>query len=300
MTIKDKTAAAVPKTPLTVKKKSRFGEIWSRFRRNKIAMLGLFIFVCIVLMMFCADLIVPYDVTITNVVLERNQSPSAEHWLGTDNFGRDIFARIVHGSRNSLMVGFVGMFFGVAIGSVLGSVSGFYGGKIDAVIMRVLDTVACIPYMLLVLTIVVALGPSLINTVVAMIITMIPFYTRIVRSAILGVVDMDYIEAARSCGTPDHQIILRHILPNAIGPIIVQATMSIGSMIIWGSSVSFLGMGIQPPAPEWGAMLSEAKKYILDYPYMVLFPGLAIALTAFSLNLMGDGLRDALDPKLKD
>lgn len=301
MTTKTKNTDVVEiAAPLPVKKKSRFGEIWYRFRRNKIAMVGLVIFVSIVLMMLCADLIVPYDVTITNVILERNQSPSAAHWLGTDNYGRDIFARIVHGSRNSLMVGFAGMFFGVAIGSVLGSAAGFYGGKIDAVIMRVLDTVGCIPYMLLVLTIVVALGPSLVNTVAAMIITMIPYYTRIVRSAILGVVDMDYIEAARSCGTPDHQIILRHILPNAIGPIIVQATMSIGSMIIWGSSVSFLGMGIQPPAPEWGYMLSEAKKYILDYPYMVLFPGLAIALTAFSLNLMGDGLRDALDPKLKD
>lgn len=298
MTIKAKQVEMNP--PLTIKKQSRLGEIWYRFRRNRIAMVGLIIFCCIVMMMLCADFIVPYEVTVTNVIVERNQAPSAAHWLGTDNFGRDIFARIVHGSRNSLAVGFAGMFFGVSIGSVLGSITVFYGGKVDAVIMRILDTMACIPYILLVLTIVVALGPNLVNTVIAMIVTMIPFYTRIVRSAILGVVDMDYIEAARSCGTPDRQIILRHILPNAIGPIIVQATMSIGSMIIWGSSVSFLGMGIQPPTPEWGSMLSEAKKFILDYPYMVLFPGLSIALTAFSLNLMGDGLRDALDPKLKD
>ena len=285
---------------VTIKKKSRVGEIWRRFCQNKVAMFGMVIFIIILLIMISADLIVDYDsVIVTNAKL-RSLAPSAEHWFGTDNFGRDIFGRIVHASRNSLMVGFAGVIFGVLVGSVLGSVAGFYGGMIDAVIMRVLDTIVCIPYMLLVLSIVVALGPNLINVVIAMIISMIPFYTRIIRSAILSVVDMDYIEAARSCGTPDRFIILRHILPNAIGPIIVQATMSIGSMIIWGASVSFLGMGIQPPTPEWGAMLSEAKDFIIDYPHMALFPGLAIALTAFSLNLMGDGLRDALDPKLKD
>lgn len=282
------------------KKKSRAGEIWMRFRRNKIAMLGLVIFIIILLVMAFADVIVPYSVSITTDTSIRSLPPSSEHWFGTDNYGRDIFARIVHGSRNSLLVGFAGVIFGVLFGSVLGSAAGFYGGKIDAVIMRILDTVMCIPFMLLIMTIVVALGSSLVNVVIAMIISMIPFYTRVIRSAILSVVDMDYIEAARSCGTPDRYIILRHVLPNAIGPIIVQATMSIGSMIIWGASVSFIGMGIQPPTPEWGAMLSEAKDFILKSPYMVLFPGLAIALTAFALNLMGDGLRDALDPKLKD
>ena len=282
------------------KKKSRAAEIWMRFRRNKIAMLGLIIFIIILLVMAFADVIVPYSVSITTDTSIRSLPPSSEHWFGTDNYGRDIFARIVHGSRNSLLVGFAGVIFGVLFGSVLGSASGFYGGKIDAVIMRILDTVMCIPFMLLIMTIVVALGSSLVNVVIAMIISMIPFYTRVIRSAILSVVDMDYIEAARSCGTPDRYIILRHVLPNAIGPIIVQATMSIGSMIIWGASVSFIGMGIQPPTPEWGAMLSEAKDFILKSPYMVLFPGLAIALTAFALNLMGDGLRDALDPKLKD
>lgn len=282
------------------KKKSRAAEIWMRFRRNKIAMLGLIIFIIILLVMAFADVIVPYSVSITTDTSIRSLPPSSEHWFGTDNYGRDIFARIVHGSRNSLLVGFAGVIFGVLFGSVLGSAAGFYGGKIDAVIMRILDTVMCIPFMLLIMTIVVALGSSLVNVVIAMIISMIPFYTRVIRSAILSVVDMDYIEAARSCGTPDRYIILRHVLPNAIGPIIVQATMSIGSMIIWGASVSFIGMGIQPPTPEWGAMLSEAKDFILKSPYMVLFPGLAIALTAFALNLMGDGLRDALDPKLKD
>ena len=292
-------AAKAPATAAS-RKKSHAAEIWRRFRKNKIAMVGMCIFLLILLMMIFADLIVPYSRSIETDVANRLLPPGKGHPFGTDNYGRDIFARIVHASRNSLMVGFAGVIFGVAAGSVLGSVTGFYGGKVDAVVMRILDTIMCIPYMLLILAIVVALGPNLVNVVVAMIIVMIPYYTRIIRSAILSVVDMDYIEAARACGTSDRMIILRHILPNAIGPIIVQATMSIGSMIIWGASVSFLGMGIQPPTPEWGAMLSEAKNFILNAPYMVLFPGRAIAVTAFSLNLMGDGLRDALDPKLKD
>ena len=292
-------AAKAPATAAS-RKKSHAAEIWRRFRKNKIAMVGMCIFLLILLMMIFADLIVPYSRSIETDVANRLLPPGKGHPFGTDNYGRDIFARIVHASRNSLMVGFAGVIFGVAAGSVLGSVTGFYGGKVDAVVMRILDTIMCIPYMLLILAIVVALGPNLVNVVVAMIIVMIPYYTRIIRSAILSVVDMDYIEAARACGTSDRMIILRHILPNAIGPIIVQATMSIGSMIIWGASVSFLGMGIQPPTPEWGAMLSEAKNFILNAPYMVLFPGLAIAVTAFSLTLMGDGLRDALDPKLKD
>ena len=158
----------------------------------------------------------------------------------------------------------------------------------------------CIPFMLLALAIVAALGAGLVNVLIALVISMIPSYTRIIRSAILTVVGQDYIEAAKSCGTKDRFIILKHVIPNAIGPVIVQATMSVGTMIIWAASMSFLGMGVQPPAPEWGAMLSEGKDYMLMAPYLVIIPGMAIVLTALSLNLMGDGLRDALDPRLKD
>lgn len=283
-----------------IKKKSRAGEIWRRFKRNKIAMFGMFLFIFIVLVVIFADFIVSYDTALSQTVMDRLQRPSSEHWFGTDNFGRDIFARIVHGSRNSLLVGLGAVAIGITIGGLLGSIAGFFGGRIDNGIMRIMDTVMCIPLMLLTLSIVAALGSSLVNVLLAMMIANVPQYTRIVRAAVLPVVGQDYIEAARSCGTPNRWIIIKHVLPNAIGPIIVQATMAVGTMIINAAGISFLGMGIQPPTPEWGAMLNEAKNFMINYPYTVIFPGVAIGLTALSLNLMGDGLRDALDPKLKD
>lgn len=297
------TTVALEKTgviPIKIKKKSRIGEIWFRFKKNKTALFGMALFMIIIFVVIFADLIVPYGTSMDQVIMDRLQGPSAQHFFGTDNYGRDIFARVVHGSRNSLLVGLGAVVIGITIGGLLGSISGYFGGWIDNLIVRITDTIMCIPLMLLVLTIVAALGTSLINVLLAMMIANVPIYTRVVRSAILPVVSQDYIEAARASGANNLQIILTHILPNAIGPIIVQATMAVGSMIIYAASISFLGMGIQPPTPEWGAMLNEAKAYMLQYPYMVIFPGMAIGLTALSLNLMGDGLRDALDPKLKD
>lgn len=282
------------------KKKSQSREIWKRMRRNKISMVGLTIFIIILLATIFADVIVPYQAALEQNIANRLLPPSAEHWFGTDTYGRDIFARIIHGTRNSLVMGIGAVIVGVTLGGILGATAGYYGGKIDTLIMRVVDTVMCIPFMLLALAIVAALGPGLVNVLIALMISMVPSYTRVIRSAILTVVGQDYIEAAKSCGTPDRFIILKHILPNAIGPIIVQATMSVGTMIIWAASMSFLGMGIQPPTPEWGYMLSEGKDYMMYAPHLVMFPGMAIALTALSLNLMGDGLRDALDPRLKD
>lgn len=284
-----------------LKKKSNRGkEIWRRFKKNRIAMVGMVIFIFIMLVVIFADVIVSYDAAITMVARERLQAPSAEHYFGTDNFGRDIFARIIHGSRHSLLVGLGAVAIGIIIGGLLGAISGFYGGAVDSIIVRTMDTIMCIPLMLLVLSIIAALGVSLINVLLAMTIANIPHYTRIVRAAILSVVGQDYIEAAKACGTPDRWNIIKHVIPNAIGPIIVQATMAVGTMILYAAGISFLGMGIQPPTPEWGSMLNEAKLYMVNYPFTVVFPGLSIGLTAFSLNLMGDGLRDALDPKLKD
>jgi peptide/nickel transport system permease protein len=281
-------------------RKSRSREIWRRMKKNKIAMLGMVMFCVIALLTIFADVITPYKNAVTGKISDRLQPPSASHWFGTDNYGRDIFARIIHASRRSLLMGIGAVIVGISFGGLLGAAAGYYGGITDTVIMRLVDTILCIPFMLLVLAIVAALGPGLVNVLIALMISMVPTYTRVIRSAILTVVGQDYIEAARSCGTPDRYIILKHVLPNAMGPIIVQATMTVGTMIIWAASTSFLGMGIQPPEPEWGAMLSESKDYMQSAPYMVVFPGLAIALTALSLNLMGDGLRDALDPRLKD
>jgi len=282
------------------KKKSRFKEIWTRMKRNRISMVGLAMFTVIALVTLFAGLIVPYQTGLEQNIGIRLQPPGAEHWFGTDVYGRDIFARIIHGARNSLIMGIGAVVVGISLGGIFGAVAGYYGGKIDTTISRLMDIIMCIPFMLMALAIVAALGPGLVNVLIALMLSMVPYYTRVIRSAILTVTGQDFIEAARACGTPDHMIILKHILPNAIGPVIVQATMSVGNMIIWASAMSFLGMGIQPPTPEWGAMLSEGKDYMLYAPHLVMFPGMAIVLTALSINLMGDGLRDALDPRLKD
>lgn len=288
--------------PLNIKykKKSQATNIWKRMKRNKIAMAGLVIFVIIVLVMVFADFIAPYDNAIKQDMSIRLQGPSSDHWFGTDAYGRDIFARCVHGSRNSVIAGIAAVLVGITCGGILAAIAGYYGGKLDTVIMRVMDTLMSIPLMLLALAIVAALGPGLVNALIALMLAMIPYYTRVIRSAMLTIVGQDFIEAAKSCGTPDRYIIVKHILPNAVGTVIVQATMSVGIMIINAAGLSFLGMGIQPPTPEWGSMLSEGKDYMMYAAHLVLFPGLAITITALSLNLMGDGLRDALDPRLKD
>ena len=283
-----------------IKKKSRSQEIWRRFKKNKLAVFGMILFTAILLVTIFADFIVSYDKAIVQVAADRLQSPNRHHIFGTDNYGRDLFARIVHGSRNSLLVGFGSVVIGVTIGGMLGAVCGYVGGRFDAIVMRILDSIMCIPTTMLALAIVAALGTSLVNVLLAMTISNVPRYCRIIRSSVLSITGQTYIEAAHSCGTSDMQIILKHVLPNAIGPIIVESTMAVGTAIISAAGISFVGMGIQPPAPEWGAILNEAKAFMTMYPYMVLFPGLAIGFTALSMNLMGDGLRDALDPKLKD
>ncbi|NLW23394.1 MAG: ABC transporter permease, partial [Tissierellia bacterium] len=230
----------------------------------------------------------------------RFQFPNKDHIFGTDQYGRDVFARIIFGSRISLSMGLITVIFSLAIGTVIGSAAGYYGGKIDNAIMRIMDVFLAIPEMLMAISIVAALGSGMANLLIAMVISNVPKFSRIVRSSILSIVNQEFVDAAKACGATDRRIILRHIIPNAIGPIIVQATLSIAQIIINISSLSFLGLGVKPPAPEWGTMLAEGKTQMMYYPYLVIIPGLAIVITVTALNLVGDGLRDALDPKLKN
>lgn len=282
------------------KKNSQLREIWRRFRKSKTAMLGLILLIIIVGIAIFADLIVPYDRAITQNIAERLQSPSLQHPFGTDEVGRDVFARVVHGSRYSLLIGISTTVISVIIGGLLGAVAAYYGGWVDNVIMRLTDVVMTVPPILLSLAVVAALGASLRNLLIAITISCVPNIIRMVRSVVLGVVEEDYIEAARSYGTSNLRIILKYVLPNAMGPIIVTATMNVASMILSASGLSFLGMGVQPPAPEWGALLSDAETYMFTAPHLLYIPGLFIVLAALSFNLAGDGLRDALDPKLKN
>ena len=293
MSERDKTAA--------VKRNSPAREIWRRFKKNKAAMLGLGIFSVMVLLAVFADVICDYDTqVIAQDVANRLKAPSSAHWFGTDAYGRDIFARVVHGARISIIIGLAATVGSVCISGILGSIAGYYGGRIDNVIMRVLDTFLAIPGELLAMAIVASLGPSMTNLLIAVTIARIPPFTRVIRSSILTVIDQDYIESAIASGARDSYIIVKHILPNAMGPIIIQATMGVGRMILTAAGMSFIGMGVQPPLPEWGSMLAEGLDFMRYSPYITLFPGLAIILTSLALNLLGDGLRDALDPKLKN
>jgi len=275
-------------------------EFWRRFRKNKTAMLGLVILTLIVAMAVCADLIVPYAKCIEQVGADRLQGPSLKHLFGTDELGRDLFARVVHGSRYSLFIGVATSLMALAAGAVLGASAGYFGGRIDNLIMRVCDVFMCVPPILLSLAVVAALGSSMRNLIIAITISCIPGNIRLIRSVVLTVAEQDYVEAARSYGTGNRRIIFRYVLPNAMGPIIVNTTMMISDMILSAAGLSFIGMGIQPPAPEWGALLSNAQTYLFNAPYMLFFPGLFIILTSLSFNLVGDGLTDALDPKLRD
>ena len=282
------------------KKKTPMQEIMIRFFRNKLAVIGMIIFASLVLLAIFADQIADYETEAIKInIPERLQGPSAEHWLGTDESGRDVFARIIHGGRTSLWIGFVATLFSLAIGGILGSVSGYFGGWLDEVIMRTMDVMLCLPEMLLAIAIVAAWGSSVPNMILAIGISRIPRFARIVRSSVLTVRGSDYVEAAKAIGATNGFIICRHIIMNCIGPIIVQITLIFATAILAISSLSFLGLGIKPPAPEWGNMLSAGRMNMRDHGYLVLAPGMAIFLSIFSLNLLGDGLRDALDPRMK-
>lgn len=280
--------------------REQFAEFWRRFRKNKSAVAGLLILVLLVGMALFADLIVPYARCVEQVGADRLQGPSAAHFFGTDEFGRDLFARVVHGSRYSLFIGVATSLMALAAGAVLGASAGYFGGMVDNVICRIVDVFMCVPPILLSLAVVAALGTSVRNLIVAITISCIPGNVRLIRSVVLTVAEQDYAEVARSYGASNARIIFRYVLPNAMGPIIVNTTMAISDMILSAAGLSFIGMGIQPPSPEWGALLSAAQTYIFTSPYLLVFPGLFIILSSLSFNLVGDGLTDALDPKLKD
>ncbi|MDO5349820.1 MAG: ABC transporter permease [Lachnospiraceae bacterium] len=282
------------------KKRSMAAEIIQRLVRNKMAMLGLFILVLLALGAIFADVIADYDTkVVAQNIANRLQGPSAEHWFGTDEFGRDIFARMLHGSRVSLVVGLISVSVSLIIGGTLGAFAGFYGGKVDNVIMRIMDIFLAVPSILLAITIVAALGTNLVNVMLAIGISGVPNFARIVRAAVMSVKDQEFVESSRAIGASSVTIIFREIIPNCMAPIIVQATLSVASAILSTASLSFIGLGVQPPDPEWGAMLSSGRNFLRDAVHLTLFPGLAIVITILALNLLGDGLRDALDPRLK-
>ncbi|MBE6013331.1 ABC transporter permease [Anaeropeptidivorans aminofermentans] len=282
------------------KKKSQMGEIWHRLKKNKTAILGLIVFLLLILMALLAPVLYDYDTqVIKQNIPTRLMPPNAAHPFGTDEMGRDIMARVVYGSRMSLFIGFAAVSVSLLVGGFLGAISGYYGGTLDNVIMRFMDILLAIPGTLLAITIVAALGPSIFNLIIALSVSYIPNFARVVRGPVLTVRDVEFVEAAKAIGAKTRTIIFSHVLPNSMAPVIVQTTLNVASVILTIAGLSFLGLGIQPPMPEWGAMLSSGRTYIRDQSYMTLFPGLAIMLTILSLNLLGDGLRDALDPRLK-
>lgn len=282
------------------KKNNQAREILSLLSKNKAAMFGLIFLVLLILVSLGADLLYDYNAkVIEQNISERLQWPSLEHPFGTDDYGRDLLARVVHGSRMSLYVSFLSVAISLILGGILGAVSGYYGGVIDNIIMRITDIFLAIPMTLLAMVIVAALGANTINLVIALSVSSIPTFARIVRGSVLTVREVDYIEAASAIGAKDATIIFSHILPNCMGPIIVQTTLRVAATIANTAALSFLGLGVQAPAPEWGALLSAGRNYIRDYSYLTFIPGLAIMLTILALNLLGDGLRDALDPRLK-
>jgi peptide/nickel transport system permease protein len=284
--------------PINPKKKRKGLELIQALVKNKMSLIGGSIILIYVILAILAPVIAPYD-PYEIKLLDKLQSPSLHHWMGTDDKGRDVLSRILYGSQLSLAVGFVSVFIGALFGIILGIVSGYYGGLIDTIIMRIIDVLLAFPGLLLALAIVSALGPSLINVMLAVGVFSIPTFARIVRGSTLSIKKMEYIDAIKVLGASDIKIIFVHILPNIMSPIIVQGTLRLATSILSVAGLSFLGMGAQPPTAEWGAMLSNGRDFLYTAPHIALFPGLAIAIIVLAFNIFGDGLRDALDPRMK-
>ncbi|MEG0923419.1 MAG: ABC transporter permease [Anaerovoracaceae bacterium] len=280
-------------------KQGKVKEIWRRYKKSKGAMIGLVILVIILATLIVAPLFIPFDtVTVQDYAL-RLQGPSSDHLFGTDGFGRDILARIIYGGRVSIVIAVIATFTSCIVGSLLGAISGYFGGKVDSIIMRALDIFMSVPDILFTMAVVYALGANFVNMVTALTLAYFTNYVRLVRSEVLTLSEQDYVEASKAGGASGLRIILSHIIPNSIGVIIVNTTLNIAKIILYEATLSFLGLGMPPPQPEWGQMLSEAREFMRIAPHFMLFPALAIILTACAVNLVGDGMRDALDPHLK-
>lgn len=270
-----------------------------RFMKSSSGRIGLVMATSLVLLALLAPILKPYDPATDRDFINRLKPPSAERLFGTDNLGRDIFTRVIHGSRISLQVGLIAVALSLVTGTLLGLAAGYFRGSLEVLIGWITDILLAFPSTLLAIAIVAVVGPSLTNAMIAIGITQIPVYIRLTRSVVLSARELDYVQAATALGAPNRRILLRHLLPNALPPIIVQATLSIGTATLETAALGFLGLGAQPPAPEWGAMLSDAFRggYALNAPWTMIFPGLFIMLTVLAFNLLGDGLRDALDPR---
>ena len=283
-----------------VKRRTRAQEIWHRLLQNKGAVIGMIFLTVLVLAAALSPVIFDYETDVIGQnISERLMHPCAAHPFGTDEVGRDLFARVIYGARYSLAIGVGAVLLGLCVGLVTGSLAGFYGGIIDSILMRAIDIFYSIPNIMTAVVIVSVLGTSTFNLIIALAFSCASSFGRIVRAQVMTIRDQEYVESSYAMGLPTWKIILKHILPNCLSPIIVQVTLLIGSTIISASSLSFLGIGIPAPSPEWGALLSAWRSHIRDASYMCVIPGLAVMLTVLALNLLGDGLRDALDPKLK-
>ena len=282
-----------------VRRNGQFHEVIRRFKKNKLAMFGLFLFLIILFFAVFAGLFGSEKDSITQNIMNMNQKPSAEHWFGTDDYGRDLFLRCIYGARISLIIGIFSSLLAMLGGCMIGMTAGFYGGRYDDIVMRVMDILSSVPTILLAICIVAALGSSTFNLIVALAISRTAAFARITRSSVLSASGQEYVEAARAGGARDIRIMVRHIFPNILAPVLIQTTTNVAQMVLQTAALSFLGLGVAAPTPEWGAIISEAKGSMRLYPYMIWIPGLCIISASMSINLIGDGLRDALDPRLK-
>jgi peptide/nickel transport system permease protein len=297
------TTAATPAAGMarleTGRTRSQRSLAWRRFKRYRPGLAGLGFVILLVILAVFAPWIAPYDPNAVDTSL-RGAAPSAAHWLGNDDIGRDILSRIIYGTRVALIVGIGATSIAVTIGVLVGATAGYFGGKVDFICSRLIDTLMAFPLLALLLTLATVFGPSLRNVVVVIGCIVWASYARVVRAEVLSLRERDYVLAARAIGTPDRQIITRHLIPNALGPVIILASLAVGGIIILEAALSFLGLGVQPPTPSWGGMLADARPFITTYPHMPIFPGLMIFLTVIAFNLLGDGLRDALDPRQRE
>jgi peptide/nickel transport system permease protein len=268
-----------------------------KFRRNRLAVIGSVILGILVTFAFLADYIAPYS-PFAATLADNLSPPSSQHIMGTDELGRDLLSRIIHGTRVSLQLGLISVTIALAFGITIGGPSGYYGGIVDQILMRLADVMLCFPTLVLAIMIVSVFGPGLMNAMIAVGISLTPLYARLVRSTFLYLRELDYVQSAKMIGAGDARIILRHMMPNSLAPLIVQTTLNVATAILSAASLGFLGLGAEPPTPEWGAMMSKGRIYLMTAPHITLFPGLAIMATVLSLNMIGDGLRDALDPRM--